>query len=109
LRVRIDGGVVPRALPKGAVVVDELPARAAVIGAVEPAFFGFNNRVDAIGIGGRRHADPAPDSRWQAVARQLLPGAAAVGRPIEAAARAAAFHDPWLAVRLPHRRIDDVG
>src|ERR1700737_724225 len=39
----------------------------------------------------------------------FFPGRAAIGGPIKAAARAAAFHDPWLAFGLPQRCEQNIG
>ena len=95
-------GVIPGALTEIAAIANPLPARAAVVGAIEAALCRLDQRIDAVRICGRRHADAAQDARGKAVARHLLPGGAAVTRAIHPAAGAAALHRPRLAVHLPH-------
>src|SRR5262249_33612086 len=83
---------------------------AAVVGAIQSAFFSFNHRVDAVGIGaGNRNANPAQQARRQTVPFQPLPGAAAIGGFVQTAAGAAAAHAPWLAHGLVERGKQHVG
>ena len=68
LRVGVDLGVVPRALPQVAIVVRALPRRTAVIGSKDAARIGFDVGPDAIRISSRhRDADVAPDKFTQCV------------------------------------------
>src|SRR5205085_1837747 len=58
--------------------------------------------VDAAAVaGGDRQADAAPNAGGQAVAGELLPGVAAVGRAVQATAGAAAGEVPRPPPRLP--------
>ncbi len=101
--------VVPGALPQRVAAGGERPVLAAVVGAEEAALLRFDQRVDAAGVRRRdRDADLAPDPLGQAVARELLPGVAAVAGDVEAAARAAAGQVPGTAPRLPEAGEDDV-
>ena len=63
LRVGVDARVVKGALADVAVLVDQLPGGAGVVGDEQAAVFGFDHGVDAVGIGaGDRHADLADDA-----------------------------------------------
>src|SRR6185437_14782202 len=85
-------GVVPRPLAKTMVIVDQAPVLSAVVGAIESALVGFDQRVNAIRLGRHAQANPAQDSRGQTIAFNVLPCAATVGRPVNSSARAAADH-----------------
>ena len=102
-RIGDDVHVIPGALPQAVAGIDEVPGFAAVIGAIEAAIgiVGLDQGVDAIGIGGDGDADAAVGTFGQTVLFKALPGGAAVGRAVEAAARAAVGHAPGSAARLP--------
>ncbi len=102
--------VIPGALAEAVVVGEDVPGFAAVVGAEDAALLGFDDGPDAIGIGaGDGDADAAENGFGQAVAFEFLPGGAAIGGAIEAAAGAAAVEAPRSAAHLPERGVDDVG
>src|SRR5438270_7885425 len=91
-----DVGVIPGALAKVIVIVDELPLLAAIVRAVEAAFLGFNLRPDAIRIGRRNSdADLSQNPGRKTVALEMFPSRAAITGAIEPAARAATDCAPW--------------
>ena len=95
---------IPGALREAVVVGDERPVHAAIVAAIEAAFFGFDERVDDVRIGaGDRNADAAERAFGHAVAFDALPGCAVVVRTIEAIFRAAAVERPGRAPAFPHR------
>src|SRR5262249_42379808 len=108
LRIGKYVGVVPGTLPILVVRVDELPALAAVVCAIQTALFRLDERIDAHGIGGRCDADTSPDALRQTMSGQLLPGRSPVSGFEEPTAGTTALHDPWLAVHLPHAGIQYV-
>ncbi len=64
--------VIPGALPKAVVVVHVRPLLAAILGAVEAALLGFDQRRDAVGVGpGHRCTDATQMALRQSV--PLLP------------------------------------
>src|SRR6266571_4008328 len=80
-----------------------------VIRAVEPAFLGLDDCIDAIGIRSRNgDADLAEHSARKTVALKTFPRNAVIFRTIKSAARAAAGEKPWLSARLPKRREHDI-
>ena len=95
--------------------VDERPALAVVVAAVQagPARAGLDERPDPPGTGPRDgHAvlaeqAPAFAAGQAAAAGQFLPGVAAVERPPQSAARAAAVQVPEAASRVPAGGVDD--
>ena len=103
--------VVPGPLPQAVAGVHQLPRFAAIVGAIESAvrIVGLDQRIDAIRIGGDRHADFSIRPLGQAVLFEVLPGRASIVRAVEAAARAAAGHAPRSAPRLPERGKKNVG
>jgi hypothetical protein len=111
LGVGIHTAVVEGALANVALVVDQLPVGAAVIGDVQAALFVFDHGVDPIGIAaGDRHADLADDTRGQSgIARDLGPIVAPVGRFEEPAARSAASEAPGSAIDVPYGGEEDAG
>src|SRR5579863_9002095 len=83
--------------------------RAGVVGAPEYAALGLDQREDAIGPAGRDGQADAPGvAAGEAVAHQLFPRAAAVGRLEESAVGAAARERPRHAPKVPHAGVDDV-
>src|ERR1019366_10526233 len=95
-------GEVPGALAIAFVVVDTRPGIAGIVGAIESAFFGFDERIDPIGIRSRnRNANASEIAFRQTVAGKLFPRESAVYRLVQAAAWAAAVEVPGLAADLP--------
>ncbi len=103
LRVRNDVHVIPRPLPEGAVVVQQFPGFAAIVGAIQPALGSLNQRIHTIGIRGHGDSNFAVGPFGQAVFFKPLPCASAIVRTIESAARTAARQSPRGAPRLPQR------
>ena len=103
-------GVVEGALADVPAVVDQRPGRSRIIGTEQPAVLGFDDRVDAIGVGARnRHADLADHRGRQArTTADLGPGLAAVGRLEETAAGTSAGHRVLDPERFPQSREHDV-
>src|SRR5262249_56821042 len=99
------GGVVDRARRVFAAGVDQLPRRARIVGAEEPAVLVLDERVDAVRVRPRNADGDLADEalRHAGVARDLAPRLAAVDRFEEAAARSAARHLIFDAIRLPQR------
>ncbi len=93
--------VVPGALLIGTAVVHQIPSFAAVIGAIQTAFMGFHEHVDAIGISGHRNPDSAVGSLGQSVFFEPLPGAATVVGTVKPASGAAADQAPGRPMRFP--------
>ena len=109
LRVSINFAEIPGALTKPAIVIRARPMLPGIIRAVEPAFLGFDDCIDAIGIGSRnRDADFAQDSARKTIALETFLRHAVIFRTVKSAARAAAGEKPWLPSRLPKRREHDV-
>ena len=106
-----DVRVVEGALANRAVLVDERPVRAGIVALEQPALLVLDERVHAIGVrAGYRNTDAPHDAcRHAGVARDLRPCLAAIGALEQPAASSAAGHLVFLAIRLPHRRIHDVG
>src|SRR5262249_17538095 len=102
LRIDGDHGEVPRPDAEVVAAVDQLPRVAAVAGVVQAALLGLDEGVDAAAVAGREGgAGAGPDARRQALALELLPGVAAVGRAVQTAAGAAAGEVPRPPPRLP--------
>src|SRR5260370_21750602 len=101
---------IPSTLPQASIFVHANPAFARVIGAIEPAIFGLDQRIDAARIPARnRNPDAAHNVRRQTVTFEALPCAAAVGGFVESAARSAAAQTPGCANHLPQRGKERVG
>src|SRR5256885_15230572 len=95
-------GVIPGALAEAVIVGEQLPVFAAIVGAVDAAFFRFDDSPDAIGIGsGNGDADASFDAFGKAVLFDFFPGAAAVRGTIKAATGTSAVHAPRRALGLP--------
>ena len=113
-RVRIlwvggDVHVIPGPLLDVAAWIDALPLGAAVVRAVESAFVGLDQGVDAVRIRGHRHADAAVGALRKAVVFQLLPGRASIAGAVETAAGATAGQRPRRAAGFPERGEEDIG
>src|SRR5262249_56722859 len=83
LRVCVDVRVIPRALAQIAVIVDLRPILAPVVRTEDAAVLGFDERPEALRIGGRNgHADPAarPALLPARAARNFRPPVPAVRR-----------------------------
>src|SRR5258708_1375680 len=80
-RIGDDVHVIPRSLPQAMAGIDELPSFAAIVGAVQAAIgiAGFDDGVDAIGVGRDRDANASVGAFGQAMLFEPLPGGAAVG------------------------------
>src|SRR5260370_35179507 len=79
---------IPSTLPQASIFVHANPALARVIGAIEPAIFGLDQRIDATRIPARnRNPDAAKNVPRQTVTFQALPSAAPLARFVKAAAR----------------------
>src|SRR5712664_4832056 len=105
-----DMGEIPGALAEAVVVGDDRPLLAAVVRAIESAFFGFDERIDDIRIGaGNGHADAAERALGDTIAFDALPGGAVVVRTVEAVLGAAAIERPGSAIALPHGGEQNVG
>src|SRR5579883_156935 len=102
-----DVGVVPGSLPNFVRGIDANPGVAAVVGPERSPFGRFDQRVDALRIGGRdRHADASERSFGHAgPGRKIRPGFAAVGRFPESASGSAAFKRIGRAINFPESRI----
>src|SRR5260370_8818332 len=93
---------IPSTLPQASIFVHANPALARVIGAIEPAIFGLDQRIDAARIPPRnRNPDAAHNVRRQTVTFEALPCAAAVGRFVQPGARPPAAQTPARANHLP--------
>ena len=116
--VRGDDGARVVRLPAGeiAIVVDDAPVGAAVVGAPQLTVVGglpvhghavarLDERVHAIGIrASEGDADLADVVRGETVAAQTSPGGSAVGGHIDAGAGPAALASPRVNLELPRRR-----
>src|SRR5262249_4754624 len=102
-----DTRVVPGPLPQVGVLVEPLPGLAAVVGAKHAAVLGLDDRPDAVGVHRRDgNADDADGRLGQAgLARDLLPGVAAVGTFPQARAGAAALQAVGRAFDAPGRSV----
>ena len=109
LRVRKNVMEIPGALRKAMIRIDQLPALAGILAAVDAALFRFDNRVNAVAIrAGNRNANAPKNSARQPLTIQPLPGGAIVAGFIQPAPRPAAGQAPWRALRLPERREQNV-
>ena len=110
LRVGEDVRVIEGALADVALVVDQRPRRPRVVRLEEAALLVLDERVHPVRVRtAHRHADATHQSSGHArVPRDLRPALAAIGALEEPAALAAARHLVFLAVRLPHRRVEHV-
>ena len=110
LRVSEHVGVVPGAAPAVG-VVDQLPAIAAVVRAVQPALCGLHDSPDPARLGRRdRDANPPLQAlRKAGVAGQRRPGVAAVRGLVQPAVGASARNRPGVAEHLPHGGVQDAG
>ena len=106
LRIGDDFHVVPRPRLDQAVIVEQAPAAAGIVGAVEAPLVGLHDGVDAIGVG-RRHGDADLAHELRQPLRQPGPAVAAVGGLPDAAAGAAAADDPRRALVVPERGVED--
>src|SRR5205823_4503289 len=80
----------PTAVPDALVARYLAPGRAVIVGSIQPAltFLGaVDQSIDAVRPGGARRQPDARRLRRKAMARQLVPRPAAIGRLVEAAAR----------------------
>src|SRR6266545_5367165 len=102
-------GVVPGPLPQIAFFVRPAPRLAAVVAAEHAALVRLDNGPDAVVIAPRHGDADLPDHALgePLVARDLLPGVAAVGGLEEPATRPAAREVPGTAPGLPERRVQD--
>src|SRR6516165_1757614 len=92
------------------IVADQSPIRAAVVATVEPAFLGYDERINDIGIGSRNgYADPAERPLGHAIAFDALPCCAIVARTVDTTLVAAAVERPRSAGAFPHRSKKNVG
>ena len=89
-----------------AVLAQQPPRLARVVGAEEPALLGLDDREDAIRVR-RRHRDADLAHELRQPFSETRPGVAAVGGLPDAAARAAAAHLPRQALMIPERRVQD--
>ena len=102
-------GEIPGALAEAVIVVDQRPVCAAVIAAVEAAFFRFDQSVDDIRIrAGNADTDSSERAFGHAVAFDAFPGGAIVVGTIEAVFFTAAIERPGSAVAFPHGSEEDV-
>ena len=86
-RVDADFAEVPAAAPDAAVAGHALPIVAAVVGAIESAFLGVDDQVNATRIAGREGDAHAPDAfAGQSMTSDLLPVLARIFGAIETAA-----------------------
>ena len=81
--------------------IHQLPLVAAVIGAIEAAILGFNERVDAVGIRSHCDADAAVRLLRKALAFHFFPRCAIVVGAVDSAAWTTAGQGPGLASSLP--------
>ena len=103
-------GEVPGALAIALIVVDARPGIAGIVGAIESALFGFDERIDATGIRSRnRNANASEIAFRQTVADQLVPRESAVHRFVQAAPGAATVEVPGLAADLPQCGVNNAG
>ena len=104
-----DVAVIKGTLVEFAVVAHQLPGIAAVVGAEQAAFLGFDNGPDPATAGrGGGNADFAFEACGQAGSiAEFFPGVAAVSGAKDAAAGAAAGQGPEIAVGLPDRGVED--
>ena len=103
-----DHAEVPAASPDAMLVVAALPCGAGIVGAIQAAILGIDDRVHAIVFAaGDSDADAAQTFTRQA-AGELRPVIAAVGGFIKTAARPirGGIDVPWRTPRLPQRGID---
>ncbi|MGH9550782.1 MAG: hypothetical protein ACRD3W_15480 [Terriglobales bacterium] len=108
-RVSINFAEVPGALAKPAIVIHASPMLPGILRAVEPAFLGLDDRIDAIRIrSGNRDTDLAQDSAGKTIALEAFPRHAVIFRTVKSAAWATTGEKPWLPPRLPKRREHDV-
>jgi hypothetical protein len=100
-----DVGVVERPLGRGLVLVDLLPALAAVVRAEQGALLGLDQGVDDVRVRARDGEADSPElSLGQAVLlREAPPALAAVVGDVEPGARAAGPEGPGPAPVVPHR------
>src|SRR5437763_11201380 len=101
--------VIPEALLNVAAGVDALPFAAAIVGAVEAALVGFNQGIDAVGVGGYGNANAAIGALRQAVFFEAFPGGSGVIGAIEATTGAAAAERPGCTAGLPKGGEENVG
>src|SRR5581483_3105681 len=101
---------IPCPLPQSSIFVHTNPAFARVVGAIQPAIFGFDQRINAAGIAARnRNPNAAHNAGRQTVAFKPLPCASTIGGFVEAAARPTAAQTPGSANHLPQRGKESVG
>ena len=110
-RFRIGKDVIeiPGTLRVIGVLVDARPGVAAIVGPIDAATLGLDQRINALRIAARdRYANASEHAFREAFALQLLPRAAGIGRFVKPAAWAAAGHGPWRARNLVQRGVEDV-
>ncbi len=107
LRVGHDVHEIPGPLPQTVIFVDQPPVLAGIVGDIETALLGFDQGVDALGIGPDGQPDSAQNPFGQAVAAQRPPGLALVGGFVDVAARAAAGQIPGQPPHLIERCVED--
>src|SRR5258708_7001614 len=110
-RISNDVHVIPGPLPEAVAGIDELPSLAAIVGAVKAAIgiAGFDEGVDAIGVGRDRDADASVGAFGQAMLLEPLPCRAAVGGAVQSAAGTTVGHAPGSAASLPERGEQNIG
>ena len=105
-----DATEVPGAAVDARIGSDAHPVHSGVVGTVQAAFLGVDDRVHAAPSGPPRHVDTnaAPVAAWQAVATKLGPVVAAVGGLVQTTAGTAnrGVLTPRSPARIPHRGVD---
>ena len=111
LRIRVDPRVVEGSLPEIPVGAHEPPALPRIIRNENPAVVGFDDGVDAVGIGpGDRDAHLPPEALGEARAgREVGPRFPAVGGLEEAASGPSGMEEPGTAEDFPEARVEGVG
>src|SRR5215831_4552230 len=95
---------IPGTLREPVIRIDEMPAFASILAAVDAALFRFNDRVDTVPIRARyRYPDAPQYTARQSVTFETLPSRAIIAGAIQTASRAAADHRPRRALRFPER------
>src|SRR6185503_16128488 len=89
-----------------AVLAEQLPALAGVVGAIESTLVCFDDRVHAFRIR-RRHRNANLAHHVRQSVGEARPRVAAISGLPDPTPRAAAPHLPWYALLVPHRRVQD--
>ena len=105
--VHVGRGVAPEISPIG----DELPRRAAVVGAEQGALVCLDNRPDTARTRRRDRDTNLPDHplRQTRVASNVRPGVTAIGRLVQAAVGSPADIVPRKTLQLIERRVEHIG